>query len=625
MVLHRIANFLSRRNSGHNNTKPVTNNENEQLSRNKNHNNHNNHIQNVNDSESKAINNKLLKSLSSSKIEQNKSQLDSLKLNSKEHFKPSNEPVNGINDANNSIDELPSSDVKNLNLNEDLGNTSIQNIDDSERIQNTPQVDQAEKMGSLQNTTTSRLVNSNDKVQSTDTNGDTPIPETESQVLQQSPLVEAEANSNVVEDQNNHHFNPSLENNQLDSPEVPTTSKFPDYENQNEQAQVQDEAQEQEQDQDQEQEETNNSDTCSIDLETLPEIGKEYVKTSSKPIYEGANGIIFKGSDSNHTKVLALKQIKYNPANENYKQYLSKVLREYKNVKTVQPHKHIIEIINLLKLQNSNELIIILPYFPQGDLLDFLSKLRRFKIKINSNLKDSIFKQILKGVNFLHYQNIIHRDLKPENFLIDLNGIIKISDFGYSLNLNNHEKCFRIFKEDLNFLIVGTNSFKSPEIFDIEQQQKDKKFSLNQFKIYSKNFQLLKKFDIWSIGIIYFVIFLMKNPWINSNLNDPKNVNFQQYKSSYPISSEKDPSVFEKNLRSLNNDLNNKNLKLNNSSLELFKELHYDSRSIILKILNPDINKRIDSINEILESNWLSQVYANPKDLIDLINNKNKN
>ncbi|KAG8987927.1 hypothetical protein FRB93_004373 [Tulasnella sp. JGI-2019a] len=43
-----------------------------------------------------------------------------------------------------------------------------------------------------------------------------------------------------------------------------------------------------------------------------------------------------------------------------------------------------------------------------------------------------IFRQVILGLEYLHYQGIIHRDIKPANLLLKPDGTVKISDFGVS-------------------------------------------------------------------------------------------------------------------------------------------------------------------------------------------------
>eukprot|EP01127_Copromyxa_protea_P013876 TRINITY_DN377_c0_g1_i2.p1 TRINITY_DN377_c0_g1~~TRINITY_DN377_c0_g1_i2.p1 ORF type:complete len:719 (-),score=97.77 TRINITY_DN377_c0_g1_i2:520-2355(-) len=43
-----------------------------------------------------------------------------------------------------------------------------------------------------------------------------------------------------------------------------------------------------------------------------------------------------------------------------------------------------------------------------------------------------LFRQIARGVAYLHANNLLHRDLKTENILVDLHGNLKICDFGLS-------------------------------------------------------------------------------------------------------------------------------------------------------------------------------------------------
>lgn len=40
--------------------------------------------------------------------------------------------------------------------------------------------------------------------------------------------------------------------------------------------------------------------------------------------------------------------------------------------------------------------------------------------------------QIVLTLEYLHNLELIYRDLKPENILIDLNGYVKVTDFGFS-------------------------------------------------------------------------------------------------------------------------------------------------------------------------------------------------
>ena len=45
--------------------------------------------------------------------------------------------------------------------------------------------------------------------------------------------------------------------------------------------------------------------------------------------------------------------------------------------------------------------------------------------------------EIVSALDYLHTQNVVYRDLKPENLLLDRDGHLKITDFGFAKKLTD--------------------------------------------------------------------------------------------------------------------------------------------------------------------------------------------
>jgi len=74
---------------------------------------------------------------------------------------------------------------------------------------------------------------------------------------------------------------------------------------------------------------------------------------------------------------------------------------------------------------------LMFEYVPGGELFSYLRNAGRFSESA------SLFyaAEIVSAIDYLHKLTIVYRDLKPENLLLDRNGHIKITDFGFAKKL----------------------------------------------------------------------------------------------------------------------------------------------------------------------------------------------
>ncbi len=114
-----------------------------------------------------------------------------------------------------------------------------------------------------------------------------------------------------------------------------------------------------------------------------------------------------------------------------------------------------------------------------------------------------MIKEILTGLEFLHDHRILHRDLKPLNILVDVEGHMRLADFGMSRVLNENETTFLTNAK-------GTKDWMAPEVIE-NRDEKDK----GRFK---------KKSDIHPAGMIGFFILTKGEHPFGSTLDRMRNI-----------------------------------------------------------------------------------------------------
>lgn len=104
--------------------------------------------------------------------------------------------------------------------------------------------------------------------------------------------------------------------------------------------------------------------------------------------------------------------------------------------------------------QTPDKLYMVMDYMPAGELFLHLRRAVRF----TEDRTRFYAAEILLALEYLHDRGIIYRDLKPENVLLDIDGHIRLSDFGLSKKGLTPESGAKAFT------FCGTPEYLAPEI-----------------------------------------------------------------------------------------------------------------------------------------------------------------
>ncbi|KAG0194053.1 camp-dependent protein kinase catalytic subunit [Apophysomyces sp. BC1034] len=121
---------------------------------------------------------------------------------------------------------------------------------------------------------------------------------------------------------------------------------------------------------------------------------------------------------------------------------------------------------------------LVMDYVPGGELFRILRKEKQF----SEPAATFYTAQVTLALEYLHQQNIIYRDLKPENVLLDAQGNVKLTDFGFAKRVT-----------DKTYTLCGTPDYLAPEMI--------------------RNRGYTKAIDWWALGVLIFEMLVGQAPF----------------------------------------------------------------------------------------------------------------
>ena len=230
----------------------------------------------------------------------------------------------------------------------------------------------------------------------------------------------------------------------------------------------------------------------SMDIENNLSIGDKFSDFEIlQPLGKGGFAKVIKVCSLINHRIYAMKIIDLNN-NDKFTANLLDMEKYYNNeieLITKLNHQNIVKYYK--SFTENNKIYIIMEYFDNGDLDNYIKALKEDKNKEENIKKEeiwNIFYQCMSGLNYLHSMGVIHRDISPQNIFMTKNKIIKIGDFGVSAKFKDKEILKKI--TSLKDTVVGKAEFMAPEVSN---------------KCYNE------KSDIFSMGCVFYKILFLKN------------------------------------------------------------------------------------------------------------------
>ena len=183
----------------------------------------------------------------------------------------------------------------------------------------------------------------------------------------------------------------------------------------------------------------------------IQRLGKYHV---TEVLGKGAMGVVYKAFDPNIRRVVAIKTIRKELAEDDG---TGQMIARFRNEAQAAGRLSHPGIVSVYEYGEDGALSFIAMEFVQGNpLREYFNR----KTKFEEADIVSIMVQLLEALEYSHEQGVVHRDIKPGNIIIMTNGKLKIADFGIA----------RIDESNLTQIgaVMGTPGYMAPEQYSGE-------------------------------------------------------------------------------------------------------------------------------------------------------------
>lgn len=177
-----------------------------------------------------------------------------------------------------------------------------------------------------------------------------------------------------------------------------------------------------------------------------------YYDPTSKPLGEGAMGIVYLGYNCNSNQRVAVKCVRATYANNPLIRQRAK-----QEASLAFSHPNIVQMLGMCEYQPNSGPIFIVSNYVSGITLE-----EHVKNQLNqlapSERVEKISHEIccvLEALDYLHSRGIVHRDIKPSNIMLENGSVVKLMDLGIA-RMNGGNKYS-------SYGFIGTPQYAAPE------------------------------------------------------------------------------------------------------------------------------------------------------------------